>query len=264
MHRLLIMRNQTPNKIFNALSFLAFLLFFTACASREDLVYFQGERENIENLYNKYTPKLQPDDLLTITIYAKDPEALKMISQSSVFNESGNEFRKLSYLIDENGDIDFPTLGKIKLGGMTRSEAMTHMKSLLAKYIVEPDVNIQLSNFKITVLGEVTKPGSFTLQNERITILEAIGMAGDLTINGVRKNVLVVREEAGEKSFHRVDLTTNEIFNSPVYFLAQNDVVYVEPNKAQINSSTYSRNTSVIIAVAGLAISVISVLIRVF
>lgn len=234
----------------------------TACASRESIVYFQGDLEMIEQQAEQYSPTIQPDDKLVITVSARDFEATKPFNQVNFYYQSQSEARIQSYLVDEEGFIEYPVLGRIKLGGLNRSEAMSYMKNLLEEYIIDPGVTIQITNFKVTVLGEVTTPGSHILPNERITILEAIGLAGDLTINGVRENVLVIRETEGEKSFHRIDLTSNEVFNSPVYFLKQNDVVYVEPNKAQINSSTYSRNTSVIISIAGLIITVISVLTR--
>lgn len=234
----------------------------TACASREKIVYFQGDVETIEKQIEKYSPTIQPDDLLVITISARDFEATKPFNQVNYYYQNQNEARLQTYLVDEEGFIQYPVVGKVKIGGLTRIEAIAKFKSMLSEYIIDPGVTIAITNFKVTVLGEVTRPGSFTIPNERITILEALGLAGDLTINGVRDNVLVVREINGEKTFHRVNLTSPESVNSPVYFLMQNDVVYVEPNRAQINSSTYSRNTSVIISVAGLIITVISVLTR--
>src|SRR5690606_20046734 len=130
--------------------------------------------------------------------------------------------RLQNYLVDAEGYIEYPVLGKIKLGGLSRPEAMSHMKTLLAEYIIDPGVTIQITNFKVTVLGEVSNPGSFNLPNERITILEALGLAGDLTINGVRENILIIREIGSEKTFHRLNLTSSDIFNSPVYYLKQN------------------------------------------
>lgn len=244
-----------------SLSLPLIISLLTSCASREKIVYFQGDLQSLEKTY-QYSPIIQPDDELVITVSARDFEASKPFNQVNYYYQTQNEARLQSYLVDEEGYIEYPVIGKIKLGGKTRSEAMSFMKNLLSEYVIDPGVMIAISNFKVTVLGEVHTPGTYTLPNERVTIIEAIGLAGDLTINGVRNNVLVIREIEGEKFFHRVDLTSNEIFNSPVYFLMQNDVVYVEPNKAQINSSTYSRNTSIIISIAGLIITVISVLTR--
>jgi len=208
-----------------------------------------------------YTPILQPDDQLVITVSAMDPKA---VSPFNLINEFPGQdpTRRLTYLIDKNGEIDYPILGKIKLGGLTRIEAVEFLKGKLREYIVDPGVNIQITNFKVTVLAEVSRPGTFTLENERVTVLEALGLAGDLTINGVRNNVMVVRETPENKEFFRLDLTSQEVVNSPAYYLKQNDVVYVEPNKAQISSSTYNRNIPIFISVVGLIITVISVLTR--
>lgn len=237
-------------------------LVMVGCASRKNIVYFQGEATTIDQLAEKYSPKIQPDDMLVITVSARDFEATKLFNQVNYYYQREAEGRLVSFLVDAEGYIEYPVIGKIQLGGLTRSEAMTKMKSLLAEYIVDPGVTISIANFRITVLGEVNTPGTFTLTNEKISILEALGLAGDLTINGVRNNVKVIREVEGKKEIHNVDLTSNQILNSPVYYLKQNDVVYVEPNKAQIQSSTYSRNTSVIISIASLLITVISVLTR--
>ena len=238
----------------------------SGCASREELVYFQGSPPGPSMQYEKYTPRLQPDDLLAITVSAADLEATLPFNQVNPYSMrgggSGDMDRQITYLIDEKGFIDYPVLGYIRLGGLTRSQAMAAMRQLLSKYIIDPGVNIQIVNFKVTVIGEVRNPGSFTLRNERATILEALGMAGDLTINGLRENVLVIREIEGEKTFTRVDLTSADVINSPVYFLSQNDVIYVEPNKAQINASAYNRNTSIFISIAGILISIASLLLR--
>ncbi|MND54044.1 SLBB domain protein [compost metagenome] len=132
----------------------------------------------------------------------------------------------------------------------------------MSQYIKDPGVNINFNNFRISVLGEVARPGSFITPTERITVLEALGMAGDLTIRGVRENIMVIREIDGQKNIHRLDLTQQNALNSPYYYLAQNDVVYVEPNKAQINNSKLGANTNIIISIASLLITVISVLTR--
>lgn len=235
-------------------------IILTSCATREKIVYLQGDQETFEQPQN-YTPTLQPDDQLAITVSGMNPESVTPFNLTNQFPIQ-DPVRRHVYLVDKNGEIDYPVLGKIKLGGMTRIEAVDFLKDKLKEYIVNPGVNIQIINFKVTVLGEVSRPGTFSLDNERITILEALGLAGDLTINGVRNNVMVVRENAESKEFFRLDLTSSEVVNSPAYYLKQNDVVYVEPNKAQIQSSSFGRNTSIIISVAGLLITVISVLTR--
>lgn len=240
------------------------ILLITSCVSREKIVYFQGDENEVDSVITQYSPKIQPDDLLVITVSARDEITSTPFNQVNSFSQSQRDERLQTYLVDAEGNIEFPVLGKLKLGGLTRIEAISYIKGKLSEYILDPGVEIKITNFKVTVLGEVNKPGTFNLSNERITVLEALGLAGDLTINGVRQNVMVVREKEGKRETFRLDLTSNEMFNSPAYFLTQNDVVYVEPNKPMINSSNYSRNTSIIIAVAGLAISVISLLIRIF
>lgn len=254
------MKNSALYKLVKPFLLILVLAFITSCASREKIVYLQGDESTFEQVSN-YIPTLQPDDQLVITISAIDAESILPFNQANNYPQGPLEQRQV-YLIDENGEINYPVLGKVKLAGLTRIEAVDFLKVKLKEYIKDPGVNIVITNFKVTVLGEVARPGAFSLNHERITILEALGLAGDLTINGVRDNVMVVRETAGNKEFIRIDLTKNEMVNSPAYYLKQNDVVYVEPNKAQIQSSSFGRNTSIIISVAGLLITVISVLTR--
>ena len=248
------------------LYFILALSLFSSCASRKDLVYFQPDSTALNTSYELNAPKLQAGDILAISVTADDVRATEPFNQISPYNSSGtlqntNPFIP-TYAIDVNGDIDFPKLGKIKLGGKTRTQAMDYLKSAISKYIINPGISMEVRNFKVTVLGEVKNPGSFPINNDRITLLEAIGLAGDLTINGVRNNVMVIREQNGKKQEYRVDLTKRDALNSPVYYLAQNDVVYVEPNGARIQSSKYTQNTSIFVSIAGVIITVISVLTR--
>lgn len=242
------------------------LSLFTSCASRKDLVYFQPDSTQLNTSYELNAPKLQPGDILAISVTADDVRATEPFNQVSPYNSSGtlqntNPFIP-TYAIDVNGDIDFPKLGKINLGGKTRTQAMEYLKSEIGKYIVNPGISMEVRNFRVTVLGEVKNPGSFPINNDRITLLEAIGMAGDLTINGVRNNIMVIREQNGKKEEFRVDLTKRDALNSPVYYLAQNDVVYVEPNGAKIQSSKYTQNTSIFVSIASLIITIVAVVVR--
>ncbi|HAQ39131.1 MAG TPA: sugar transporter, partial [Saprospirales bacterium] len=138
-----------------------------------------------------------------------------------------------------------------------------HLLIRLKEYVNDPIVNISMANFKVTVLGDVTRPGTFAIYNDKITLLEAIGMAGDLQITGKRDNIMVIREVDGEKRIYRVDLRAGNILNSPVYYLKQNDVVYVEPNKAKVNSSSYSATFGIIISAASLVITIISLILNI-
>ncbi|GGH32252.1 polysaccharide biosynthesis protein [Sphingobacterium alkalisoli] len=238
-----------------------------SCASRKDLVYFQPDSTALHTSYELNAPKLQAGDILTISVTADDVRATLPFNQVSPYQggagnvQAANPFIP-TYALDVKGEIDFPKLGKVKLGGKTRTEAIDYLREEVSKYVVDPGVSIEIRNFRITILGEVRNPGTFPINNDRITLLEALGMAGDLTINGVRSNVLVVREQNGVKQEYRVDLTKRDALNSPAYYLAQNDVIYVEPNGARIQSSRYTQNTSVFVSIAGVIISVIAVLVR--
>lgn len=234
-------------------------LFLTSCVPREKIVYFQGDLESIDQLAEQYSATIQPDDLLSITVFGRNEEATRIFNQESNVGMGGMGNQK-TYLVDEEGNIEFPVLGKIKLAGLTRNEAIQYMKGMLSSEIIDPGVSIAITNYRITVLGEVGSPGTYPLENEKVTILEALGMAGDLTINGLRDNVLVVREENGKRNFYRVNLLTEEVFNSPVYYLAQNDVVYVEPNQNKINSSrnaTIFRDISFAMSISSFLLTII-------
>jgi len=231
------------------------------------MVYFQPDSSQINTLYENYIPKIQPSDILTIVVTAADPKVTAPFNPmstlvSSNMTQQTDLAMRPTYTVDENGNIILPMLGEFHIGGMTRVQAMEKLRSELNRFIKDPGVNINFNNFRISVLGEVAKPGSFIMPSERVTLLEALSMAGDLTIRGVRENVMVIREINGQKTVHRLDLTQQHALNSPYYYLVQNDVIYVEPNKSQINNSKLGANTNVIISIASLLITVISVLTR--
>ena len=246
--------------------FLGLVFIMSSCGSRKSMVYMQPDSTAINSIYEQHIPTIQSNDILTISVSAIDPKATLPFNLLNTFsaNITANTDLALrpTYTVDQEGNIDFPVLGKVKLGGLTRVDAIQVLKEKLSNYIVDPGVNMNFANFRVSVLGEVARPGSFILPTERVTVLEALGMAGDLTIRGVRNNVLVIREVNGQKTMNRLDLTSQDVLNSPCYYLAQNDVVYVEPNKAQINNSKLGANTNIIISIAGLIITVISVLTR--
>lgn len=243
------------------------LLLFNSCGSRRNMVYLQDDSTQINTLYEQYVPKIQGNDILTIVVTAADPKVTAPFNPVSsmsggAMNQTVDLALRPTYTVDDNGQINLPMLGKVHVAGLTRLEAIEKIRSELSQYIKDPGVNINFNNFRISVLGEVARPGSFIIPTERLTVLEALGMAGDLTIRGVRNNVTLIRENKGQKTIHHLDLTKQETLNSPYYYLAQNDVIYVEPNKAQINNSKLGANTNIIISIAGLVITVISVLTR--
>lgn len=252
------------NKIFQFLCIFS-LVIITSCGSRKDIVYFQNQ-EQLTTSFEQYIPKIQPTDQLAIVISASDVAAAAPFNQLSTIQTTSNS-NSLSpysptYTVDESGNISLPMVGNVKVGGLTRGQAIETIKEKVSKYIVNPGVNVNFVNFRISVLGEVSRPGSFIIPTERITLLDALGMAGDMTIKGKRENITVIRESNGFKERYSVDLTSESALNSPVYYLAQNDVVYVEPNSAQVSASKFTPNYSLWISMAGVIISVISVLTR--
>lgn len=248
---------------------LLFVLLLFSCASRKDIVYYQnidglGQKEKS----NSYEIKIQPDDLLMIIVSADDPEIavpfnLKTISVASPGKQevaSGQQTMQL-YLVDANGFIDFPILGSLKVSGLSRSEVLKMLQDKISVYIKKPIINLRVVNFKVSVLGEVNLPGTYTVASERVTLIEALSMAKDLTIYGKRNNILIIREIDGVKSYNRVDITKADFINSPFYYLSQNDVVYVEPNKNKINGAAIGPNTGVIISISSLLITLITLVI---
>ncbi len=244
------------------------IILLSSCTSKKKLIYFQGTLQNSESNKN-YTPTLQLDDLLSISIGGLDQDAIKPfnlpIAQANNLTggyTTGSPTPQ-GFLIDAEGNVELPVIGKIKLAGLTRIQATDLLKQKLTPYLQNPIVQIRIINFKITVLGEVRNPGTFTIPNERVTLPEALGIAGDLNITGVRKNVLVIREVDGKKTETRIDLTSKELFSSPVYYLNQNDVLYVEPNRSRVNSSVINTaNAGIAISIASLLTTIIVLLSR--
>ena len=240
--------------LFPKVILIAFVLhFFSSCTSSSKITYLQDVYSNkaVIEKSQDYEPKLQADDLLSIVVSADNPENtipfnLPQIQASLDVNSTQNNIK--TYLIDAHGEIDFPVIGKIKLAGLARSEANKKMVSLVSDYIKNPGINLHILNFKVSVLGEVNRPGSISINSERITLLEALSKAGDLTIYGKRNNILVIREIGGLKTYANIDITKSDFINSPFYYLAQNDVVLVHPNKTKINAASVGPNTSVIIS----------------
>lgn len=249
------------------LLFLSLSMLLFSCGTKQNIVYFQDiDTVGSSKSINNYIPTIRPDDMLTIVVSALDQDAVRPFNLTSISfsNEEGiGRATQQNYLVDINGNIDFPVLGTLKLGGLNRTQATSLIKDLLKDYIKDPIVNIRTVNFKVTVLGEVRSPGAYKILNERITIIEALGLAGDMTIQAERKNVLVIREENGKKTSHRVDMTSEEVFNSPVYYLTQNDVIYVEPNNSRAKSSTIGPSTNTTLGVISTLVTVSALIISI-
>lgn len=244
----------------------------TSCVSSKKMLYLQGAdklHENPQKIENNYELRIKPDDQLLITINSKAPELLTPFANNQVLGSSSstNTQESTGLLVSQSGKIEIPVLGEMQAAGLTRQELADAIKNKLieGEYIKDPTVLVRFKGAKIVVLGEVGSPGVKDLPGERVTILEAIGLAGDLPPTAHRENILVIREENGERKSYSVDLTSGEdILNSPVFYLQQNDVVYVEPNKAiNVKGSsalTYLSAGSSIIGVLASILSLVFIL----
>lgn len=235
---------------------LVAIFFFSSCASKKNIVYFQ-DASDYETIVseNSHTNKFKIDDVISIHVSTLNPEASLPFNLFKGAEEGGFTPQQVDYIVDKNGEVDFPVLGAIKIVGLSTEETKELIKEKLSLYLKNPIVNIRLKNFSVTVLGEVNRPGTYPVLGEQITILEALGLANDLTIKGMRNNVLVIRDFNGTKVYTRVDLTQKESLNSPVYYLTQNDVVYVEPNKSAVTSSSLDNRASIWVSIASVLIT---------
>lgn len=244
------------------------IIMMTSCVSKRKITRFQYDSINQSMVSNDYKTIFKPDDLLQITISAQDlksvvPFNLPAVNFSATTGRAVAQPLQQQYLVDSKGRIDFPILGMIEVGGRSREEVIAEFKKKLdPDYVKNPTINILISNFSITVTGDVQRPGTFTIPNERITLLEALGLAGDINISGKRDNILILREELGKKKTYRVNLLSNELFTSPVYYLQQNDMVYIEPNNAKAQSAAFNQNTGLWVSIGSILISLMAVLTR--
>ena len=245
---------------------LILIISSTSCVSKKEILYFQNDVTGSKQQKQEFTLIYKQNDLLAINVSALDIEAIKpfnlpIVSYNALSNAVNGTPRQQNYLIDAKGEINFPVLGKIELAGLTRSESIHVITTKLKPYVKGASVNIHILNFRINVLGDVKSPGTFLIENERVTILDALAMAGDLNISGER-TIEIKRETASGIESGFIDLKSNNMFSSPFYYLQQNDVVYISPNKAKSQSASYNQNTGVIISVASILISLIAVLTR--
>lgn len=230
------------------------LLLLASCSAPKNIAYFQDLQQGSNEL--KMTSpgeiKVQPKDKLSILVNSQDirltnqfnlPVINQMIGQTATQATSQGI---TGYTVDSEGNIDFPVIGKIHVSGLTREQVAAHVKEQLTSkdLIKDPVVTVGFMNLGISVMGEVEKPGRYSIDRDNITILEALSMAGDLTIYGKRDNILVLRNEGGKQEVHKINLcSAKELYTSPVFNLQQNDVVYVEPNNTKIRQSTVNGNT---------------------
>ena len=235
-------------------------LLFASCASRESIVYYQ-DIDQQTHVVGTHNTLIQPDDLLMIIVSAQNPlaaEAYNLTANLSVDpdNQSaGGRSQQQLYLVDSEGYIDFPVLGRLLIGGKTKEQVSDEMHALIAKDIKDAVINIRLMNYKVTVMGEVNRPGVHKINSERITLPEALSLSGDLTKYGKRDNILITRETTDGITTQRVDLTSTDFMQSDYFYLKQNDIVYVEPNKTRVNSSGVGPNISIYLTVISLLLT---------
>ena len=245
--------------------YLIIVFSISSCGFRKEFDYLQGhidEKIEIKNI------KLKQGDLIGVKIFGCDQTSLELfnIPGSQIQNQPQGIYSPSivanGYLINKKGEIDLPLIGELNLEGLCLSEASELIKSKLKKYITDPKVNIQILNFKVTILGDVSRPGTIFISDEKITLLEALGLVGDLNITAQRLDILLMRYENGLLKEYRIDLTKKDFINSTTYFLQQNDFIFVKSNQAKINSSKVSSSWSIGITIASLIITTFNFIIR--
>lgn len=267
---------QNNMKIKRLLLLLALPLLVASCTSYKNVPYLQNPEavNDFEETLPLYDAKIMPKDLLSITVNTTDPKAATPFNltvqtpiNAALTNISTTTQPTMQqYLVNNKGEIDFPVIGRLEVGGLTKNEAEDLICERLKPYLKEsPIVTVRMSNYKISVLGEVARPGSFTIGNEKVNVLEALAMAGDMTIYGVRDNVKLIREDVnGKREIINLNLNNAEVVTSPYYYLKQNDIIYVTPNKTKAKNSDIGNSTtlwvsslSILVSIAGLLVNIL-------
>lgn len=252
--------------------FCLIVIGFSSCISQKQITYFQNPVADStalpQEITNQYIPTVQPKDLLGINVTSLNPEAssffnpyagVERVATFQTVNGQVPVTTAIGYLVDPDGNIQLPLVGKVKVLGLTSAGARDLLQEKLKNYLKEPTVNVRFLNFKVSVLGEVARPSMFSVPNEQMTITEALSLAGDITIYGRRDNVMIIRETNGKREFGRVNMNQRDLFKSPFYYLHTNDVIYVEPGKARLAYA--DRFYTILPSIIG-ALSLIAVIIR--
>lgn len=256
-------------------AFVAVLALATSCGQVKDIAYFQNKIVDSPEKIDKHVGiVIQPKDMLSIIVSSRNPELVVMFNLPVVSYQAGSEItsaggyqRLTGYIVDNEGYIDFPVLGRLKVAGMTRWELAEMVKNKLVNdgYLSDAVVTVEFMNFKVSVIGEVNAPGTFSIDGDKVTVLQAISLARDLTIFGMRENVTVIRERDGERTMYEINLCDVSMFDSPAYFLQQNDIVYVQPSDIKARQSTTDdktlRMTSIFVSGGSLLVSLASLIV---
>ena len=226
-------------------------LLMSSCNTSKEIIYLQDVRlESPEEIKAAETITIEPKDMLSIVVSSSQPDAARIFNLPIMATQASNgdlmyDSYLNGYVVDGDGYIDFPVVGKIKASGLNRWQLQDRIMETLRdkKLLDDPVVTVEFMNFKVSILGEVTAPGTYSIKSDKVSVLEAIAMARDLTIYGKRDEVYVIREEGGQRHSYKLDLRSSDIFDSPAYYLKQNDVIYVQPNKVRAGQSTINQNT---------------------
>jgi polysaccharide export outer membrane protein len=236
----------------------------SSCATKKDLFYFQDiDDVEIQNSYQYLN--IQTGDILDIQIKALNPESVLIFQRQSVLMQQNVQFQNRAidgYLVGDDNTINLPLIGSISTLGLNTSSLSEEIKKKITPFIKNPSVNVRILNFRVSILGEVNNPGTYTFLEERLSIPQALGQAGDLSINGDRNNVLLIRDIDGNKTNQFIDLTKSDFINSSNYYLKQNDVLYIRPNNAKVKSSGLVGNVSTLVSILSLAVSLFIVITR--
>lgn len=234
------------------LHFILLLLIFSSCTSKKDIIYFNNINTQSSDQTKLEITKISKNDILSVVISSTSSELVKLYNQDGASSPSG-------YLVNSDGMITLPILGKINVVGLSCSELEQLVSNLLISggHIYNPIVNVRVTNSKFTVLGEVNKPGTYNFLEENISLLQALGYAGDLTINGIRKEVYLIREENNVLKYNKIDLTSKDWFSSPYYYIKPNDVVYVLPNDPKVKTGGYVKSLGNLLTITSVGISTI-------
>jgi polysaccharide export outer membrane protein len=247
--------------------YLSFLFLFFSCATKKDVLLFQN-KSNLNASISYQAPKIQANDILSIQVSTLQPELALPYNLLSPNENTANvqiETLKLQgYLVSPEGTINFPVLGTIVVAGKTSQELEIYLKTTFEQgsHLVSPTVNVRLLNGKVTILGEVARPGTYGFTEQNISVLQALGLAGDLTIKGKRKEVLLIREEAGHRTYTTLDLTQTAWFDSQYYYVRSNDVIMVNPNGSRIKNAGFVGEPATLIGMASVLLSMIVLLTR--
>ena len=262
--------------IFVLLINLVFIL-LNSCTSKKKLDYLQNiESVALEASMKNAKSTIQPNDQLVIMVTAKDMDVVKPFNQNfssgqilqyslpsnNAPDQSQTSVSGPTYVVDSQGNIEFPVIGKINTENKTTEELRDILKKEISKYVVNPQVSVRNTNYKITVLGEVNRPGTYNIQDARTTLLEVLGLAGDLTIYGNREDVLVLRNIDGTMTKERIDLTKADFINSPYFYLKQNDVIIVSPNETKQKSARLDPNAGIYISVASIVVTILALIFK--